>query len=114
MEIFYYTLGILSVLIVIGIFGMVKVWNKISEIEFFSNDMEDYISDTADDLSDELDKLHSSFDREIERVEKNFEHESHELGKMIDSRLDKFDNHLQKKVENLEATVGRIIAQHNL
>tara|TARA_R110000796_G_scaffold169591_2_gene286454 strand:+ start:1113 stop:1457 length:345 start_codon:yes stop_codon:yes gene_type:complete len=114
MEIFYYTLGILSVLIVIGIFGMVRVWNKISENELFSNDMESYISDTADDLSDELDKLQSSFDREIERVEKNFEQESHELGKMIDSRLDKFDNHLHKKVENLEGTIARIITQHNL
>lgn len=114
MEIFYYTLGILSVLIIIGIFGMVKVWNKILEIEFFNNDMEDYISDTADDLSDELDKSHAHLAREIERVEKNFEQESHELGKMIDSRLDKFDNHFHKKVENLEATIGRIIAQHNL
>lgn len=114
MEIFYYTLGILSVLIVIGVFGMVKVWNKISEIEFSGNDMEDQLFHTADEFADELGKMHSHFDNEIERVEKNFEQESYELGKMIDSRLDKFDNHLHKKVENLEGTIGRLIAQHNL
>lgn len=113
MEIFYYTLGVLSVLIVIGIFGIVKVWNRISEIEFSANDMEDYIGDTADDFSDELEKLHSHFEREIERLEKNFGEESEELGRIIDSRLDKFDNHLNQKLKHLEGTIATLIVKDN-
>ena len=113
MEIFYYTLGVLSVLVVIGIFGMVKVWNKISEIEFSGNDMEDYIGDTADDFSNEIDKLHSHYEKEIERLERNFGDESDGLGKLIDSRVDTLHNHINKKLEKLEGTVARIIVKEN-
>ena len=113
MEIFYYTLGILSVLIVIGIFGMVKVWNKISEIEFSGNDMEDYIGDTADDFSDELEKLQYFTEAEVERLETNFGAESEGLGRMIDSRIDNLHNTLSKKIENLEGTIARLIVKDN-
>ncbi len=89
MEIFYYTLGVLSVLVITGIFGMVKVWNKISEIEFSGNDIEDYIGDTADDFSDELDKLTDYVENEVDRLDNEFRQESNELGKMMDSRFDK-------------------------
>ena len=113
MEIFYYTLGILSVLIVIGIFGMVKVWNKISEIEFSGNDIEDYIGDTADDFSDELDKLQYFTEAEVERLERNFGAESEDLGKLIDSRIDNLHNTISKKMEKLEATIARLIVKDN-
>ena len=113
MEIFYYTLGILSVLVVIGIFGMVKVWNKISEIEFSGNDIEDYIGDTADDFSDELDKLQYFTEAEVERLERNFGAESEDLGKLIDSRVDTLNNHISKKLEKLEGTIARLIVKDN-
>mgnify|MGYP000891434723 FL=1 len=113
MEIFYYTLGILSVLVVIGIFGMVKVWNKISEIEFSGNDMEDYIGDTADDFSDELEKLHALTQDEVDRLDREFREESNELGKLIDSRFDKYDNLINKRFEQLEGTIARLIVKEN-
>ena len=113
MEIFYYTLGILSVLIVIGIFGMVKVWNKISEIEFSGNDMEDYIGDTADDFSDELEKLQYFTEAEVERLERNFGAESEDLGRLIDSRIDNLHNTLSKKIEKIEGVVGNFIVKNN-
>ena len=113
MEIFYYTLGILSVLVVIGIFGMVKVWNKISEIEFSGNDMEDYIGDTADDFSDELEKLHALVQDEVDRLDREFREESNELGKLIDSRFDKYDNLINKRFEQLEGTIARLIVKEN-
>lgn len=113
MEIFYYTLGVLSVLIVIGIFGMVKVWSKISEIEFSSSDMEDYIGDTADEFSEELERLHSHYEKEIERLEINFGEESEGLSKLIDSRIDNLNNSISKKMEKLEGTIARLIVKDN-
>ena len=113
MEIFYYTLGILSVLVVIGIFGMVKVWNKISEIEFSGEDMEEYIGDTADDFSGELEKLQYHFEAEVERLERNFGDESDGLGKLIDSRADTLNNHINKKLEKIEGTIARLIVDNN-
>jgi len=113
MEIFYYTLGVLSVLVITGIFGMVKVWNKISEIEFSGNDIEDYIGDTADDFSGELEKLQYHFEAEVERLERNFGDESEGLSRLIDSRIDSLHNTLVKKIENLEGTIARLIVKDN-
>ena len=113
MEIFYYTLGVLSVLVITGIFGMVKVWNKISEIEFSGEDMEDYIGDTADDFSGELEKLQYHFEAEVERLERNFGDESEGLSRLIDSRIDSLHNTLVKKIENLEGTIARLIVKDN-
>ena len=113
MEIFYYTLGVLSVLVITGIFGMVKVWNKISEIEFSGEDMEDYIGDTADDFSGELEKLQYHFEAEVERLERNFGDESEGLSRLIDSRIDNLHNTLIKKIENLEGTIARLIVKDN-
>lgn len=113
METFYFTLGVLSVLIIIGIFGMVKVWNKISKIEFNTSDIEDYIGDTADDLSEELEKLHSHYENEISRLDSEFREESEELGKMIDSRFDKYDNIVTKRFEQLEGTIASLIVKNN-
>ena len=113
MEIFYYTLGVLSVLITLGIFGMVKVWRRISEIEIFKDDIEDYIGDTADDFSDELDKLQYFTEAEVERLERNFGAESEDLGKLIDSRVDTLNNHISKKLEKLEGTIARLIVKDN-
>ena len=113
MEIFYYTLGVLSVLVTLGIFGMVKVWRRISEIEIFKDDIEDYIGDTADDFSDELEKLQYFTEAEVERLDNEFRQESNELGKMIDSRFDKYDNHINKRLEQLEGTIARLIVNEN-
>lgn len=113
MEIFYYTLGVLSVLITSGIFGMVKVWRRISEIEIFKEDIEDYIGDTADDFSDELEKLQYFTEAEVERLETNFGSESEGLGRLIDSRIDNLHNTLSKKIEQLEGTIARIIVNEN-
>jgi predicted DNA-binding transcriptional regulator len=113
METIYFILGILTVLFTISVIGVVKIWKKVITLEFCESDMEDYISDTADDFSDEIDKLHSHYEKEIERLERNFGDESDGLGKLIDSRVDTLHNHINKKLEKLEGTVAQIIVKEN-
>ena len=86
MEAFYFTLGILTVLIIMGAVGIVSIWNKVSNIENTREDLEDYICDTADDFNTELDKVTNYIENQLSGLEKDVNAESEELGNVIDSK----------------------------
>ena len=102
MEMIYFILGVLTVLFIFGVIGMVKIWKRISEIQFSEESMEDFIEDTADDLNTELEKLYDHFDKEVDRIEKASAYESQELGKLIDSRADKISHSIEQRLQKIE------------
>ena len=113
METLYFTLGILSALIVLGVIGIVRVWNKVSGLSVAKSDLEDYIGDVADDMSSELEKLHQHFETETSHMDKELRVELEELQKYFDSRLDKLENKIEHKLQKVEGTLGTFIVQHN-
>ena len=79
MEAFYFTLGILTVLMILVAIGIILIWNKVSNIENTIEDHEDYIGDTADEFDTELDRVTNYIENQLSGLEKDVNAESEEL-----------------------------------
>lgn len=113
METLYFTLGILTAFIIIGAIGIFKIWERTNTLSIDKEDLEDYIGDTADDLSNELEKLDDTLNKKIQILEKCFEIESDELGKMIDARIKQFEQKTSHRISKLEGSLGAFIVNNN-
>jgi len=113
METLYFALGILSVLVILGVVGIVMVWKRLAGIEFSEENMEGTIDNLANDINHELEILQDYFKKEIVRLDLAFSEESKELGKMVDSRLDKLERKIEMKLQKIEGTLGAFIVKNN-
>lgn len=114
METLYFTLGVLTVLVMFGVVGMFMVWKKAANAaeethsiwngidslnRDFGKDIEN-VSDYADKLQQETKEELSEIHRRINSSEINLNAELNEFQKIMDSRLDKFENRLTKIFED--------------
>jgi exonuclease VII small subunit len=114
METLYFTLGVLTVLVILGVVGMFMVWKKAANAAKESCSLWDGIDSLNRDLGCEIEKafdyankLHketgedlSEIHRRIDSSEMNLNAELNEFQKIMDSRLDKFENRLTKIFED--------------
>jgi hypothetical protein len=114
METLYFTLGVLTVLVILGVVGMFMVWKKAAGAAEESRSIWGGIDSLNRDLGHEIrggivyaDELHkhtendmSEIHRRIDSVEINLNGEFNEFQKIMDSRLDKFENRLTKIFED--------------
>jgi len=113
METLYFTLGILTVLVIIGVVGVVKVWNKVSALSLIERDLTDHINEIADDVNDELGKMHDELHNRMDQLERDFQGEASEIVSMMDSRFDKFENKVNIRLEKVDATIGNLLVKFN-
>ena len=90
MEIAYFVLGVVAVLLIIGIAIVVKVNNSVNELNERVGNVEKYIDDVEKDLHKRIDVEMS--DCSV-RLDKNISY--------IDSRFDKFENKIKQKEKDL-------------
>ena len=114
METLYFTLGVLTVLVILGVVGMFMVWKKAANAAEELHSLWDGIDSLNRDLGQETNKLINYADelhehvkndmteihRRIDSVEINLNVELNEFHKVLDSRLDKFENKLTNIFEN--------------
>jgi len=80
-----FSLGAVTVLIILGIVVMVRLAKQVKELKFITQNLETWI-----DRNDEM--VNRRIDGEIERVDKM----DRDVYSFIDSRLDKLENKLNK------------------
>ena len=104
MEIVYFSLGVVTVLLVLGVVVIVRVGTLVKELKEKVRESERYlddetrkirlhIKDTLDIVSDIKDVLH----KRIDEVERSIEDYSRKLTSELDSRLDKLENKIKQK-----------------
>ena len=119
MEIVYFVLGIVSVLLVLGVVIIVRVGTLVKELkeevrflERGSNDVADgvhrridnevrelqiQLKDALDFIGDTKDVLHRRIDEEIREVQSNIDENEKDVLSLLDSRLDKLENKIKQK-----------------
>lgn len=114
METLYFALGVLTVLVLLGVVGMLMVWKKTANAVEEARSLWDGIDSLNRDLGHELekafkyaDKLNQNLEDEVKEIhrridssEMNLNAELTEFQKIMDSRLDKFENRLTKIFED--------------
>lgn len=107
-------IGMLMVLITLGIVGMVTVWKKAvntaKEIGFVWKGIDSLNRNLDSDIkstTEYADRLHTNTEedvkeirRQVNSIEIDFNRELEEFQKILDSRLDKFENRLTKIFED--------------
>jgi nitrogen fixation/metabolism regulation signal transduction histidine kinase len=108
MEIVYFSLGIITVLLVLGVVVIVRVGTLVNELKEKVRDLEQGTLDVAvdihrriDDVDRELNSKISSAEKQIDVVEENLHRRiddvDRELNSKIDSRLDKLQSKINQK-----------------
>lgn len=107
METLYFTLGVFTVLVILGVVGMFRVWKKAAKTAEETASIWSGINSLSNDLGKEIDGLNRTISDEIKEVyetvhavERNLDGELNEFQKIMDSRLDKFENRLTKIFED--------------
>jgi len=106
METLYFALGVLTVLVVIGVVGLLMVWKKSASVEESIKSLWDGIDSLANDVGKESENIHRRIDSELQSVEhncnsidKNLDGKVEEIYRIMDSRLDKLEKRLTKIFE---------------
>jgi hypothetical protein len=119
MEIVYFVLGVVTVLLVLGVVVIVRVGTLVKELkeevqflERGSNDVSNEVhrridnevrdlqlqlKDALDFIGDTKDILHRRIDEEIREVQSNLDETERDFVSMVDSRLDKLENKIKQK-----------------
>lgn len=114
METLYFTLGVLTVLVILGVVGMFMVWKKAAKTADETASVWSGVDSLNRDLGQEIGNIKNYVDqidqhnqhniseihRSIDSVERNLNGELNEFQKIMDSRLDKFENRLTKIFED--------------
>ena len=87
MEIVYFVLGVVTVLLVFGVIIMVKVGTLVKELRENLNHLERGTQDLVNDVHRKMDDVNDTIHRRID-------YEVRELNSILDSRLDKFESKL--------------------
>jgi len=119
MEIVYFVLGVVTVLLVLGVVVIVRVGTLVKELkeevqflERSSSDVADgvhrridnevrelqiQLKDALDFIGDTKDILHRRIDEEIREVQSNIDENEKDVLSLLDSRLDKLENKIKQK-----------------
>ena len=119
MEIVYFSLGVVTVLLVLGVVVIVRVGTLVKELkeevrflERGSNDVADgvhrridnevrelqiQLKDALNFIDDTKDILHRRIDEEIREVQSNIDENEKDVLSLLDSRLDKLENKIKQK-----------------
>jgi hypothetical protein len=119
MEIVYFSLGVVTVLLVLGVVVIVRVGTLVKELkeevrflERGSNDVADgvhrridnevrelqiQLKDALNFIDDTKDILHRRIDEEIRMVQSNIDENEKDVVSLLDSRLDKLENKIKQK-----------------
>ena len=119
MEIVYFVLGIVTVLLVLGVVVIVRVGTLVKElkeeVQFLERsssdvsnevhrridnevrDLQLQLKDALDFIGDTKDILHRRIDEEIREVQSNLDETERDFVSMVDSRLDKLENKIKQK-----------------
>ena len=119
MEIVYFVLGVVTVLLILGVVVIVKVGTlvkelkeKIQHLERGSNDVANdthrriddevrelrrYLSEAANILQDTSDALHQRIDNEVRELQSNINENERDVLSLLDSRLDKLASKINKQ-----------------
>jgi septation ring formation regulator EzrA len=107
METLYFALGVLTVLVVIGVVGLLMVWKRSTLVEESIQSLWDGIDSLANDVGKESENIHRRLDNELQSVErncdsidKNMDGKVEEIYRTLDSRLDKLEKRLTKIFED--------------
>jgi len=107
METLYFALGVLTVLVVLGVVGLLMVWKKAASSVDETRSLWDGIDSLANDLAKESENIHRRIDRELQSVEhncnsidRNMDGKIEEIYRIMDSRLDKLEQRLTKIFED--------------
>jgi predicted PurR-regulated permease PerM len=106
METLYFALGVLTVLVVLGVVGLLMVWKKAASTVAENISIWDGIDSLANKLAEEVKDIHRRLDGGLESLEHNCSFIDKEVnGKVkeiystLDSRLDKLEGRLIKMFE---------------
>jgi hypothetical protein len=119
MEIVYFVLGMVTILLVLGVVVIVRVGTLVKELkeevrflERGSNDVADgvhrridnevrelqiQLKDALNFIDDTKDILHRRIDEEIREVQSNIDENEKDVLSLLDSRLDKLENKIKQK-----------------
>jgi uncharacterized membrane-anchored protein YhcB (DUF1043 family) len=115
MEIVYFSLGVVTVLLVLGVVVIVRVGTLIKELkekvrEFERNiddvhrridvenlELASHIKETLNVISDIKDVLHRTIDDVAKDIYQRIDEVENYLEKQLDSRLDKLENKIKQK-----------------
>ena len=119
MEIVYFVLGVVTVLLVLGVVVVVRMGTLVKELkeevqflERGSNDVADgvhrridnevrelqiQLKDALNFIVDTKDILHRRIDEEIREVQSNIDENEKDVLSLLDSRLDKLENKIKQK-----------------
>ena len=119
MEIVYFVLGVVTVLLVLGVVVVVRMGTLVKElkeeVQFLERGSNDEVSnlhrrvddevrglqlqlkDALDFIGDTKDILHRRIDEEIREVQSNLDETERDFVSMVDSRLDKLENKIKQK-----------------
>jgi len=119
MEIVYFVLGVVTVLLVLGVVVIVRVGTLVKElkeeVQFIERgssdvandvhrridnevrDLQLQLKDALDFIGDTKDVLHKRIDDEIREVHSNIEKNERDVLSILDSRLDKLENKIKQK-----------------
>ena len=117
MEIVYFVLGMVTVLLVLGVVVIVRVGTLVKElkeeVQFLERGSNDEVSnlhrrvddevrglqlqlkDALDFIGDTKDILHRRIDEEIREVQSNIDENEKDVLSLLDSRLDKLENKIK-------------------
>lgn len=119
MEIVYFVLGVVTVLLVLGVVVIVRVGTLVKElkeeVQFMERGSQDVandvhrridnevrdlqlqLKDALDFIGDTKDILHRRIDEEIREVQSNIDENEKDVLSLLDSRLDKLENKIKQK-----------------
>ena len=105
MEIVYFVLGIVAVLLVLGVVVIVKVSKKVNELTSLIGSVERQIDDVHRRIDDENLELASHIKETLNVIDdikdilhKRIDDEVKDIVSMVDSRLDKLENKITSKI----------------
>ena len=118
MEIVYFVLGVVTVLLVLGVVVIVRVGTLVKElkeeVQFLERsssdvsnevhrridnevrDLQLQLKDALDFIGDTKDILHRRIDEEIREVQSNIDENEKDVLSLLDSRLDKLENKIKQ------------------
>jgi predicted nucleic acid-binding Zn ribbon protein len=98
MEIFYFSLGIVTVVILLTVVGMFQVKSRINELNNIVEGLNDQLRDLYDITGREIPTHVSDFESRVDR-------EMSEIYSSMDSRLDKLEARINRQIEFIEREI---------
>jgi len=101
MEIVYFVLGVVTVLLVLGVVVIVRVGTLVKKLKEEVQFLERGSNDVADGV-------HRRIDEEIRELNSRINFNEREFFSQLDSRLDKLENKLDSRLLKVENKVAKI------